>query len=125
METVCTVKPGAVLPNERLSDDTYLSDLLCNGFTLIVLEEKDPGGLDDLKASLQSLDPDLEIITSGHIRARFGVVGLSRLHERLGTQPGATLLIRPDGYLAGAWPTCVAGDIVAQVTAAFGRKETH
>ena len=125
METVCTVKPGAVLPNERLSDDTYLSDLLCNGFTLIVLEEKDPGGLDDLKASLQSLDPDLEIITSGHIRARFGAVGLSRLHERLGTQPGATLLIRPDGYLAGAWPTCVAGDIVAQVTAAFGRKETH
>lgn len=122
--SVTSVRIGAVLPNEKLSDSVYLSDILGNGFTLIVLDDTDAARLEELRASLHGIDPRLEIITGTLIVQQFGGTALSRLHARLGTRSGATLLIRPDGYLAGAWETCAADQISAQMNDAFGNKET-
>lgn len=112
---------GAILPNERLSENTHLSDLLGNSFTLLVLDDVNPVELDSLKASLHNVDPQLTLITNSKIRERFGDNALKRIHSRLGTQTGATLMIRPDGYIVGAWGVYAPDDIVMLMTAAFGK----
>lgn len=123
--SITSVKLGAVLPNENLSGGDYLSDILGNSFTLLVLDETALAKITELQTSLQRIDPQLEIITSRQIQTQFGEAALSRVHARLGTQAGATLLIRPDGYLAGAWNTCDSDQISQQMNTAFGKKETR
>lgn len=112
---VTNVKLGAVLPNEMLSADVYLSDIFGNGFTVLVFGDGD----------LAKFDAHVEVISGAMIAANYGKAALARVQARLGTQAGATLLIRPDGYLAGAWNGCDVEQIAQQMKMAFGLKETR
>jgi len=111
---VTGVKLGAVLPNETLSDGVYLSDILGNGFTMLVFGDVDVAKIDD----------QVEVISSAMIAAKYGEAALARVQARLGTQAGGALLIRPDGYLAGAWAVCDLEQIARQMKMAFGLGET-
>ena len=114
---------GAVLPDERLSATDYFSDLFGNGFSLAVLQGTTPEGIDTLRQRLTALDPELQLIMGADIVEQFGAEALQRLHARMGTSEGATLVIRPDGYLGGYWDQFDGRDIAAQMTAAFSNKE--
>ncbi len=114
---------GAVLPEVKLTNDRYLSDLLGNGFTLLVLQDAPASSLNDVQLALGRIDPELELISSSDIRNRFGKDALLDLHNRLGIEAGATLLVRPDGYLGGYWNRFDPEEIVRQMDAAFGRQE--
>ncbi len=109
------VKLGAVLPNEKLSDGCYLSDILGNGFTMLVFGDVDAAKIED----------QVEVISGAMIAARFGDAALARVQALLGTQAGGVLLIRPDGYLAGAWADCDLVRIGQQMKMAFGLGETR
>lgn len=113
------VKPGAFLPNEKLADDIYLSDVLGNGFTLLVLDDIDPLELAGANALLLKIDPQFELITNNLIRKRFGAAALCRVHDRLGIKQGTALMVRPDGYLAGAWKASEVDGIVGWMNATF------
>lgn len=121
--TTNTAVLGSVLVNEKLAESVYLSDLLGNSFTLLMLDDSIID-IDPLHLLLTSIDPDIKLITAEQIRHRFGNDALSRIHHRQGTKPGATLLIRPDGYVGGVWSECVVEDIIVQMNNTFGKKET-
>ncbi|SPF78889.1 3-(3-hydroxy-phenyl)propionate/3-hydroxycinnamic acid hydroxylase [Aliiroseovarius pelagivivens] len=119
------LKPGTVLPDEKLSEGTYLSDLLGNGFTLLMLNDTPAIDLAELRNSLTSADPELELVTGSKIREQFGEQALLRVITRLEIVDGAVLLIRPDGYLGAIWDPNTASEIVAQVKKAYGKKEAN
>ena len=122
LPSVGSVTIGAILPNEKLSENTYLSDLLGNSFTLLLLDNLNLVELDSLKTALHAIDPQIMLINNNDIQDMFDKNALKRVHSKLGTQTGATLLIRPDGYVVGAWDVCVSDDIVMLMSAAFGKK---
>jgi len=128
LKTTCSasgLKLGAVLPDEKLLEGTYLSDLLGNGFTLLMLNDTPSIDPIELRNSLSSVDPELELVTGSQIREQFGEQALGRIKTRLEIVDGAVLLIRPDGYLGAIWDPNTASEIVAQVKNAFGKKEAN
>ena len=109
------VQPGTVLPDEKLAEDVFLNDITGNSFTLIALSDAEP----DIDA-LQQVDPDLRLITGARLVQEYGKDALARLQGLLGNEAD-TVLIRPDGYIAGVWSDFDGPETARLMQRAFGR----
>lgn len=111
---------GAVLPDQRLGPDSYLSELLGPGFNLLALVDELPA--EDLQR-LRETDPQLVAVGAAQIREHGGEAALARLQAAWGCGPGAALLLRPDGYLAGAWRQLDLRRVDTAMRRAYAREE--
>ncbi|OYU49401.1 MAG: monooxygenase [Rhizobiales bacterium PAR1] len=103
--------PGMVAPDVALSDGTFLSDHVGNGFCCLCFAE--PGRkTDDLLKTLSARHPDLRVIITGTTMTDPDGV----MARRYGAQPGATYLIRPDLHVAARW-THADAEVIADALA--------
>lgn len=104
---------GGVVPDAPLQDPdggpVWLLNQLGPGFTLIVTDEHDTGGL----------DPDIAVLRIG---TRY-LDADSLFAERFDATPGTCYLVRPDQHLCARWRHYDAGRINAALRKATGQSD--
>jgi 3-(3-hydroxy-phenyl)propionate hydroxylase len=97
--------PGSVCPNARLADGGFLTDLFGRGFNGIsFLSPRAPDPSATLERSLRALDPDFRLIRVGAGKDATVNDPRGEVANRFGMAEGGFLLLRPDLYVAAAWP---------------------
>ncbi|MBU3846411.1 MAG: FAD-dependent monooxygenase, partial [Candidatus Acinetobacter avistercoris] len=102
---------GALIPNVKFSDNTFLYDVLNNNFSVVIFTENGqlPTGLVEEVNQLKAHDVPLQIIaldvnTQPVAQADYSFSATADvLQERFGSSAGSVYLVRPDHHINGRW----------------------
>lgn len=113
--------PGSVCPNVRLPEGRFLTDLFGPGFNGVSFLQ--PEALDP--APLRALDPHFRLLSVGSGERATVSDPHGEIAQRLGMTNGGFLLVRPDLYVAAAWPKADTQDISNALRRILALEETH
>ena len=95
--------PGSQIPNLRLDDERYLTDLMGAGFTWLLFDGDDAS---EVRAVVREIDEEARIVrisATGSSDSEAIPDASGRITDLFAAIPGTGYLIRPDLHIAGRW----------------------